>query len=179
MSPIGQAAADSRVLKVNNFFLKINIFVTGVKASSLKMWLNGQSNRAFFQATWILTMLTLVSFEIVRKPFIRDGEFWRLILLLSRKLALHHPLLTAYHRQWTLFYSDNSGTLKQEKCVSNNQTMCQKEAGTVCLASLKGALSFRSLCSSAISVRVISVLKKEGIVCNPREMVQANALPPL
>lgn len=135
MSPIGQAAADSRLLKVNNFLLKINIFVTSVKAFSLKMCLNGQSNRALFQATWILTMLTFVSFPIVRKLFIRDGEFWRLILLLSRKPPLHHPLFTVYHRQWLLFNCDDSGTLKQEKCGSNNQTMsfcCAKGKGAQC-----------------------------------------------
>lgn len=72
MSPIGQAVADSRVLKVNNSFLKINIFVTGVKASSLKMCLNGQG---YFPSHMNSNNAHIVSLQIVRRPFIRDGEF--------------------------------------------------------------------------------------------------------
>lgn len=144
------------------------------------MGVNGQSDWVFFQAAWILTMLTLVSFQIVRKPFIRDGEFWRLILLLSRKPPLHHPLFTAYHTQWVLFNGDNSGTLNREKCVGNSRTMafrCVKGKQAWWCASLpwkEHFLSFSSLCSPA---RIITVLRKEWIVCDPRKMVEDK--PPL
>lgn len=149
------------------------------------MCLNGQSNRAFFQTAWILTTLTLFSFQIVRRPFIRDGEFWRLILLLSRKPSPHHPLFTASHRQWILFNSDSSGTLKQKKCVSNSRTMafhCVKGKQAWWCAQLpwkQHFLSFSSLSSLAVAVRIITVLKKEGIVCDPRKMVEDNTPPPI